>query len=165
MSKTFLHYLFDPKYSASCKTLYNKDNNKYSFSYITDNKQTKETDESSIDSLLTQESEALGDKIKNTAFSIYDRLRLNNEFAYVMQTNWLNTKNQILAMDVDNPYLGNYKNQDRRISMLESQLVSIEKDIMQERIACWRDVLLPMYHFIDQFHKYQQLKQDKKLLE
>ncbi len=55
--------------------------------------------------------------------------------------------------------------QEWRLSSLEGSLASIEKDILQEKIKAWQDLILPMYHFIDQFHKYQELKQDKKVLE
>jgi hypothetical protein len=114
---------------------------------------------------LNQESDALGDKIKNSALTIADRLQINTKFNYIMNNNWLYIRNKLLELGVDEKYNANINQSDRRVSALESQLVSIEKDILQEKVKCWQDLVKPSIYFIDLFHKYQGLKQDKKLIE
>jgi len=101
----------------------------------------------------------------NSAFAVYDRLKIHTYFNDRMMYNWLETKNQILSLDWSGDHETNYKSQERRISSLESSLVSIEKDILQEKVKCWQDLLLPTYQFLDLFAKYRALKEDKKLLE
>ena len=165
VTKTAPHYLFNPKYSVPPKSISLNPQDNNSSSYDTNKNQTNEKESFSIDSFLNQESDALGDKIKNSAFTIADRLRINDEFHNAMQQNWLYIRNKMLELGVDDPYNTNISKSDRRVSALESQLVSIEKDILQERIKTWQDLVKPSMYFIDLFQKYQQLKQDKKLLE
>lgn len=163
LRKTYLQYIYNSPQSISYNAPYSPIDNNYRDLYL--NNETKESDEFSIDSILSQESEALGDKMMNSAFAVYDRLKIHTYFNERMMYNWLCTKNQILELDRPLDYLTNYKSQERRISSLESSLVSLEKDILQEKIKCWQDLLIPTYQFLDLWHKYQGLKQDKKLLE
>jgi hypothetical protein len=164
LTKTAPHYIFNPKYSSSPETITDSSQDNYSYHNTANNNQNNEKSDFSIDSFLNQESDALGDKLKNSAFTIADRLQINTEFNYVMNNNWLYIKNKMLELGVDDKYNLNINNSDRRVSALESQLVSIEKDILQEKQKCWSDLVKPSMYFIDLFHKYQSLKQDKKLI-
>jgi len=165
LSKTAPHYLFNPKYSPLPKTISASSQDNYSHPNTANNNQNNEKSDFSVDSFLNQESDALGDKLKNSAFSISDRLRINDEFCNSMQQSWLYIRNKMLELGVDDPYNTNINKSDRRVSALESQLVSIEKDILQEKIKCWQDLVKPSIYFFELFHKYQGLKQDKKLIE
>jgi len=165
VTKTAHHYLFNSKYSSSPNSLSVNPQDDYPFPYDTNKNQSNEKKDFSIDSFLNQESDALGDKVKNSVMTIADRLQINTEFNYVMNNNWLYIRNKMLELGVDDPYNMNINKSDRRVSALESQLVSIEKDILQEKIKTWQDLVKPSMYFIDLFQKYQQLKQDKKLLE
>ena len=122
----------------------------------------KETDESSIDNLLGNESEALKDKILNTAFAISDRLKIHEYFNYKMTYNWLHVKNKVL----DQYYLeiGKYSGSERRLSSLENSLIDIDKHMLDEKEKCWQDLVKPMEYFTSLFGKYQELKQDKRLI-
>jgi hypothetical protein len=164
LTKTAPHYLFNPKYSPPPISLPAKLEDNYSYPNANNNQNNQKSD-FSINSFLNQESDALGDKLKNSAFTIADRLHINTEFNYVMNNNWLYVRNKMLALGVDDKYNTNINNSDRRISALESQLVSIEKDILQEKQKCWSDLVKPSMYFLDLFQKYQSLKEDKKLLE
>jgi hypothetical protein len=165
LRKTYLQYIYNPPKSISYNVSYSpiNDNDNYKNMYL--NNEPKESGEFSIDSILSQESEALGDKMMNSAFAVYDRLKIHTYFNERMMYNWLETKNQILGLDWSGDHATNYKSQERRISSLEGSLISIEKDILQEKVKCWQDLLIPTYQFLDLWHKYQGLKQDKKLLE
>ncbi len=163
LRKTYLQYVYNPPKSISYNAPYSPVKDNYSGLYL--NNETKESGEFSIDSILSQEEEALGDKMMNSAFAVYDRLKIHTYFNERMMYNWLETKNQILSLDWSGVYITHYKNQERRISSLESSLISIEKDILQEKVKCWQDLLIPTYQFLDLWHKYQGLKEDKKLLE
>ena len=165
LTKTALHYLFNPKYSSPPKTITDSSQDNYSYPSATNNNQNNKKSDFSIDSFLNQESDALGDKIKNSALTIADRLQINTQFNYIMNNNWLYIRNKMLELGVDEKYNTNINHSDRRVSALESQLVSIEKDILQEKVKCWQDLVKPSMYFIDLFHKYQGLKQDKKLIE
>ena len=164
LTKTAPHYIFNPKYSSPPKTITDSSQNNYSYP-IANSNQNNEKSDFSIDSFLNQESDALGDKIKNSALTIADRLQINTKFNYIMNNNWLYIRNKLLELGVDEKYNANINQSDRRVSALESQLVSIEKDILQEKVKCWQDLVKPSIYFIDLFHKYQGLKQDKKLIE
>jgi hypothetical protein len=167
LRKTYLQYAYNPPQSISYNTppssINNTDNYNYKELYL--NNETKGSGNFSIDSILSQESDALGDKMMNSAFAVYDRLKIHTYFNERMMYNWLETKNQILSLDWSGDHATNYKSQERRISSLESSLFSIEKDILQEKVKCWQDLLIPTYQFLDLWHKYQGLKEDKKLLE
>jgi hypothetical protein len=165
LRKTYLQYVYNPPQSISYNTPYSPISNTDNYKELYLNKETKESRDFSIDSILSQESEALGDKMLNSAFAVYDRLKIHTYFNDRMMYNWLETKNQILSLDWSGDHETNYKSQERRISSLESSLVSIEKDILQEKVKCWQDLLLPTYQFLDLFAKYRALKEDKKLLE
>ncbi len=119
-------------------------------------------DESSIDNLLSQESIALSDKLTNTAFAISDRLNINSYFNYIMNINSLKIGNQIILQNES--YVGKYRSSDRRVSMLESQLVTIDKHMLDEKVKCWQDIVKQMSYFITLFHEYKNLHNDKKLL-
>ena len=164
LTKTAPHYLLNPKYSPPPKSLPVKSEDNYSYPNA-NSSHNNEKNNFSIDSFLNQESEALGDKLKNSAFTIADRLQINTEFNYIMNNNWLYIRNKMLELGVDDKYNTNINHSDRRVSALEAQLVSIEKDILQEKVKCWQDIVKPSMYFIDLFHKYQGIKQDKELIE
>ena len=85
-----MHFNHNSPFSHVLREIYSKTNehyldykNKKDFPalYILNR---KEADESSIDNLLGTESEALKDKILNTAFTISDRLKIHEYFNYKM---------------------------------------------------------------------------------
>lgn len=122
----------------------------------------KEADESSIDNLLGTESEALNDKILNTAFTISDRLKIHEYFNYKMTYQRLYIKNKFMKQyDMD---IGTYSSSERRMSSHENSLLDIDKHMLDEKVKCWQDLVDPMQYLVTFFHKYQELKQDKKLL-
>jgi len=145
-SKTNEHYL-DYKNKKDFPALYLKN---------------KGADKSSIDDLLGTESEALKDKILNTAFAISDRIKIHEYFNYKMTYHWLNVKNKVLKHYYFD--IGTYSGAERRISMLENSLIDIDKNMLEEKVKCWNDILKPTQYLVQIFHKYQELKQDKRLL-
>ena len=60
--------------------------------------------------------------------------------------------------------IGTYSSSERRMSSLENSLLDIDKNMLDEKVKCWQDLVKPMEYFTSLFGKYQELKQDKKLL-
>ena len=118
---------------------------------------------SSIDSILEQDSLALMDKVVNTAFSIVYRLRIYNDINKSLEYNWLKTKSQISQLYEWIP--GTNMNVERRKSMLQKELHALDKQRLEEKINCWKDMSQPVNYFVEFFHQSQELKQDRKLLE
>ncbi|MBT7706543.1 hypothetical protein HN747_03775 [archaeon] len=164
LRKTYIQYVYNPQSTTSYVAPYTgAKKNSYTDLYLSN--QAKESSEFSIDSIMSQESEALGDKIMNSAFAVYDRLKIHSYFNDRMTYNWIEIRNKMLELDKHNNYSSNLNSQDRRTGSLEASLVSIEKDILQEKIKCWQDLVKPSMYFIELVNQYQKLKQDKRLLE
>ena len=103
LTKTASHYIFNPKYSPSPKAISVISSDNYSYPNANSSQNNKKSD-FSIDSFFNQESEALGDKIKNSVMTISDRLQINTEFNYIMNNNWLYIRNKMLELGVDDKY-------------------------------------------------------------
>ena len=117
---------------------------------------------SSIDSLLEQEANSIKNHLNVTASVIADRFKIHSYFNYKMNYNGLYLMDTIHK--IKGFYFGN-NSSERRISALETQLIDIDKTMLTEKVKCWTDLIQPMDNFITLFHKYEALKQDKKLLE
>lgn len=118
---------------------------------------------SSIDDILTQDSNAVLDKIKNTALSIAYRVKLHDEIGYQIEYNCLIVRNQLLGLDTLYSYRD--RGSERRKSMLTSDLIKIYNERSAEKLQCWKDLKDEMRYFVHLFHQYKQFKGDKKLLE
>ena len=141
------------------------------YTYITGQKKyaitaptTKEpvSSTSSIEDLLDQDSHALLDKVVNTAFSIVYRIRIYNDINKNLDNNWLKTKNALSQLYEWKP--GTNMNIERRKSMLIKELHGIDKQKLEEKIACWKDMSQPVNYLVQFFHQNKELQQDKKLL-
>ena len=118
---------------------------------------------SSIDDILTQDSNAVLDKVKNTALSIAYRIKIHADINYQSNYNWFIVKNQLVSFD--DFYPSRDHGSERRRSMLTSDLIKIYNDRLDEKLQCWKDLKDEMKYFIHLFHQYRQLKSDQKLLE
>lgn len=120
-------------------------------------------EESSIDSLLSQDSHQVMDKLMNTSFVIGSRLGIHSYINYTLDNNWLKLRNYILETESYVPFSN--MNIERRKSMLTKELLGLDKQKLEEKVKLWNDLIKPMSYFITLFHQYKQLKQDRKLLE
>lgn len=118
---------------------------------------------SSIDDILTQDSNAVLDKVKNTALSIAYRIKIHSDINNQSDYNWFIVKNQLISLD--DFYPARDQGSERRRSMLTSDLVKIYNDKLNEKLQCWKDIKDEMKYFIHLFHQYKQFKGDQKLLE
>lgn len=154
--KLYDKYLFDTgrKSYMTAKPLYDtKLNSNYS-SGVSD---------TSIDDILKGDSEALFDKIKNTSSAIVSRLDIHSYINDRLNYNELKIDNEIL--ESKRLYDTGYMLSERRRSMLTSEFIKLDKQRLDERVRCWKDVLNPMSYLVDIVAKYKQLEQDRKLLE
>jgi len=150
----FMHIYREIAKKLNEKSFYSKKTKEY----------IKETDNnSSIDNILSTSSEALLDKVFNSASFIISRLKihryLNNQLDYIS----LDLSNKKLELD-RLCYSGDM-NIKKLINSLDSQIIVLEQQKLQERVKCWNDLLMPMKDFLDLFFKHKELEQDKKMLE
>lgn len=122
-----------------------------------------ETGSSSIENILEQDTHALLDKVVTTAFSIVYRLKIYKDITSELTYNWLKTKNELLELQ-STFYPGVNMNIERRKSMLNKELNAIDKQRLEQKVECWKDLSQPVNYFVDFFHQTQELKQDRKLL-
>lgn len=118
---------------------------------------------SSIDSILELDSKALLDKVVNTSFSIVYRLKLYNDITKTIDYNRLKTGSSITQLYDWIP--GTNMNIERRKSMLIKELHGLDRQKLEEKLNCWKDLSEPVNYLVGLFHKNQELKQDKKLLD
>ncbi|MCK4792644.1 MAG: hypothetical protein KAV87_53435 [Desulfobacteraceae bacterium] len=118
---------------------------------------------SSIDSILELDSRALLDKVVNTSFNIVYRIKLYNDITKTIEYNRLKTSSSITQLYDWLP--GTNMNVERRKSMLIKELHSLDRQKLEEKLTCWKDLTEPTSYLVSLFHKNQELKQDKKLLE
>ena len=118
---------------------------------------------SSIDSILELDSRALLDRVVNTSFNIVYRIKLYDDITKTIDYNRLKTSSGIAQLYEWLP--GTNMNIERRKSMLIKELHSLDKQKLEEKIACWKDLTEPTQYLVGLFHKNQALKQDKKLLD
>ena len=116
----------------------------------------------SIEDILEQDSNKLLDKGVNTALSLSYRLRLYRESGYSLQNKWNELSEQIGGLS--SFMLGYNMNIERRKSMLEKERNSLELRMFENKHETWKDLNEPISYFIEQWHKRQELKQDKKIL-
>ncbi len=119
--------------------------------------------EDSIDNILNNESKAIADKMMTSAHAIADRIKIHDSINDRMMYNWLYTRNRILEQE--NTQIRRYAKTDRMASMLTGQLITIDKIMAEEKVKCWQDLQRPMGYFVDLYHKYKELKNDRKLLQ
>jgi len=117
----------------------------------------------SIDSLLDQDSHTLLDKVVNTACSIVYRLRIYRDVNAELDYSWLRTKNELLELQ-SSFYRGANMNVERRKSMLTKELLQLDKQKLEQKVECWKDLNEPVSYLVNSFHQNQELKQDRKML-
>ncbi|MCK5707450.1 MAG: hypothetical protein KAI43_07330 [Candidatus Aureabacteria bacterium] len=149
LSKTYDYYIYNRSKS-------------YHAPFILSEHQKKPSDEGSIDSLLSQDSQEVMDKLMNTSFVIGSRLSIHSYINYTIDNNWLELKNDFLSLESYVPFSN--MNIERRRSMLTKELLGLNKQKLEEKVRCWEQLVQPINYFLTLFHQYQQLKQDKKLL-
>ena len=118
---------------------------------------------SGIEDILEQDSQALLDQVVTTAFSIVYRLKIYNDINTKLDYSWAKTKSQLFQLYDWIP--GTNMNVERRRSMLQKELNGIDRQILEEKINCWKDLTQPTNYFVSLFHKHKELKQDRKLLQ
>ena len=118
---------------------------------------------SGIEDILEQDSQALLDQVVTTAFSIVYRLKIYNDINTKLEYSWAKTKSQLFQLYDWIP--GTNMNVERRRSMLQKELNGIDKQKLEEKINCWKDLTQPTNYFVNLFHKHKELKQDRKLLQ
>lgn len=116
----------------------------------------------SIEDILEQDSGKLLDKVVNTALSVSYRLRLYRESGYALQNKWNELSEQIGGLS--SFMLGYNMNIERRKSMLEKERNGLEMRMLENKHEAWKDLNEPISYFVEQWHKRQELKQDKKIL-
>lgn len=119
--------------------------------------------ESSIDDILAQDSRKVFDKLKNTALSIADRIKIHNDINYVLEYNCYAVKRDLMSMYQFYPVRD--RGSERRRSFLRSDLFRIYKTMFDEKLSLWEHLKDLKTEFIDLFHEYKSMKQDKKILE
>ena len=124
---------------------------------------SEETNNSTIDDILIQDSRAALDRIKNTALNRAYRIKINKNINHQLDFNWQTINNDMLRLEQFYP--ARDSGSERRRSTLLSELFKVYKDRFDEQVNCWKDLQEPMRYFINLFHQYKNLKQDKKLLE
>lgn len=116
----------------------------------------------SIDEILAQDSNAVLDKVKNTALSIAYRIKIHDEINKQLDYNWFIVKNEMFHTET--MYQGKLRGFERRKSALTTELLKVYQNRMDEKLECWRDLKDEMKYFIHLFHQYKALKGDRKLL-
>ncbi len=119
--------------------------------------------DSSIDSILSSDSEAVFDKAMNTVSTIFSRLMIHSYINQRLDYNSLKINNEIL--DLESSYSYRLRGSERRRSALTSEILGIERHRLDERVKCWQDLMQPMSYLVNTFHQYKELQQDRKLLE
>ena len=117
---------------------------------------------SSIDDILRQDSDAVLDKLNLTSSIITSRMRLHDYVTYSLDYQWLQARNKVHELEGFFP--GINKVVQRTKDGLTKEMLALDKDKLDEKVQCWKDLITPMTYFVELFHQYQQLKQDKKLL-
>lgn len=117
----------------------------------------------SIDDILAQDSMKLFDKIKNNALSLAYRIKIHNDISYILGYNWYTARRDILAMYQF--YAAKDRGSERRRSMLTSDLFRVYKNMIDEELTLWKDLKELKDEFIELFHQYKTMRQDRKLLE
>lgn len=123
-----------------------------------------ESKASSIESILDQDAHALLDKVVSAAFSIVYRLKIYRDISSQLDYNWFKTKNELLELE-SSFYRGQNMNVERRKSMLSKELLQLDRQKLEQKVECWKDLSQPINYFVDFWHQTQELKQDRKFLE
>lgn len=116
----------------------------------------------SIEEILEQDSGKLLDKVVNTALSVAYRLKLYRASSYALESKWNELSGQI--GELSGFRTGYNMNIERRKSMLEKEKNSLEMRMLENRHETWKDLNEPITYFINEWHKRQELKQDRKIL-
>ncbi|RLF29178.1 MAG: hypothetical protein DRN14_02715 [Thermoplasmata archaeon] len=126
--------------------------------------QSQATDDSfSLEEILEQDSNKLLDKVVTTALCISYRLKLYRSTSYQLEQKWNEFSEQIGGLS--SFMLGYNQNIERRKSMLEKERTTIEKMMLENKHQTWKDLNEPISYFVDEWHKRQELKQDRKILD
>jgi len=117
---------------------------------------------SSIDDIVSRDSIAVLDKLKNSSLAIAYRIRINGTINNILDYNWYCIRKDMVNMDIFYPIKS--MGTERKKSTLISELFKVYKTMIDEKKDLWKDLNEEMRYFIHLFHSYNQLKQDKKLL-
>ncbi len=119
-------------------------------------------DNFSLDEILLQDSTALLDKVINTACSINYRLKIYHDINQSLDEQWNTLRAE--AGDMSAFYPGTNMNIERKKSMITKELMGIEKQKLEHKVQCWKDLVAPTNYFVDLFHKHQSQKSDQKIM-
>lgn len=121
-----------------------------------------ENDSFSLDDILLQDSTALLDKVINTACSITYRLKIYHDINQSLDEQWNTLRAQV--GDISGFYPGTNMNIERKKSMITKELLGIEKQKLEHKVQCWKDLIEPTNYFVDLFHKHISQKADQKIM-
>jgi len=116
----------------------------------------------SLDEILLQDSTALLDKVINTACSINYRLKLYHDINKSLDDQWNKLRAEV--GDMSSFYPGTNMNIERKKSMITKELLGIEKQRLEHKVMCWKDLIEPTNYFVDLFHKHISQKSDQKIM-
>jgi len=116
----------------------------------------------SIEAILEQDAHALLDRVVTTAFSIVYRIQIYNDIQKTIDYNRLKSSSQFSQLYELMP--GN-ANIERRKSMLIKEMHQLDRQRLEEKVNCWKDLTEPVNGLVGFFHQSKELKQDRKFLE
>jgi len=116
----------------------------------------------SIEAILEQDAHALLDKVVTTAFSIVYRIQIYNDVQKTIEYNRLKSSSQFRQLYEFMP--GNI-NIERRKSMLIKEMHQLDRQKLEEKLNCWKDLSEPINGLVGLFHQNKEIKQDRKFLE
>ena len=158
----FVNYLSPAKYEKDCVRLYYR-------GYLSPKAQKPvvalpevNTEPSSLDDLLGQESKALLDRAVGVACGIVYRLQLYRKSAYVLEQKWNELSRDI--GELSGFKTGYNMNVERKRSMLLKERNSIELAMLENKHETWKDLNEPTYRFTETFHKAAEAKNTDNIL-
>lgn len=115
-----------------------------------------------IEAILEQDAYALLDRVVQASFSIVYRIQIYNDVQKTLDYNRLKMSSQFRQLYELLP--GN-ANVERRKSMLIKEMNQLDRQRLEEKVNCWKDLAEPVNGLVDFFHQSRELKQDRKFLE
>lgn len=147
LSRLYDHYLYHKKQYQPVQSILDK----------------PETQPSSIEDIISQDSKETLDKVKQSALSIAYRIKIHDSIDRQFGYSWYATRKEFCELETFYP--SKHQGSERRRSTLTSDLLRLYKNRHDEALQCWKDVKEEMRYFIHLFHQYKSFKGDKKLLE
>lgn len=116
----------------------------------------------SIEAILEQDAHALLDKVVTTAFSIVYRIQIYNDAQKTIDYNRLKSSSQFSQLY---DLMPGSTNTERRKSMLIKEMHQLDRQKLEEKVNCWKDLSEPVNGLVGFFHQNKELKQDRQFLE